>query len=306
VLVGVLAGCSHVGASALAWPERHGVAPATTAEGPKVSSGNANSRGTRVVAGNLMQPRFASESRLVHAPPQPAFTTQRPTALTYMRGAVASPICIAITVFAACLGIGYAGIIGAMVAMFAVIALGAMSGRYKFVQRHLDRQAQLRIRAHRETRRLRFLRPSGPVRQTQYLELRDLVEHIERTDPAEALRFELQDLLDHYIRLAVGHQRCFEALRLAGGNELPVAIPITDANKSKRRREIQARRIRHRDECMRRLENLVDELDAVDELIRLVAQRAACPANPPELDREIERRLWELDEVDTALEQLSA
>lgn len=252
-----------------------------------------------------MQP-LASQRSLVHAPPHCALTTQRPNALTYMRGAVASPICIAITVFAACLGIGYAGIVGAAIAMLTVVVLGAMSGRYQFVQRHLDRQAQLRVRAHRETRRLRSLRPSGPVRQTQYLELRDLVEQIERTDPGEAQRFDLQDLLDHYVRLAVGHQRCFEALRLAGGNELPVAIPITDANKSKRRREIQARRIRHRDECMRRLEALVDELDAVDELIRLVAQRAACPANPPELDREIERRLWELDEVDTALAALSA
>jgi hypothetical protein len=223
-----------------------------------------------------------------------------------MRGAIASPVCIAVSVFAACLGLGYAGILGAAMALVATLAIGALSARYVFVQRHLDRQAQLRARAKREAVRIRALRPSGPVRQTQYLELRDLVEHIERTDPAEAQRFELQDLLDHFVRLAACHQRCSDALRLAGGNELPVAIPITDASRSKRRREIQARRIRHRDECLRRLERLVDELDAVDELVRLVVQRTACPAMDPDLDREIERRLWELDEVDTALEQLSA
>ena len=67
-----------------------------------------------------------------------------------------------------------------------------------------------------------------------------------------------------------------------------------------------ARRLRHRDECVRRIERLADELEAVDELVRLVAQRAACPMLDGELDREIERRLWELDEVDEALSQLSA
>jgi len=213
---------------------------------------------------------------------------------------------MAIAVFGACLGLGYAGILGAAIALVTVVVLGAMSARYRFVQRHLDRQAKLRERGRRESARLRALRPSGVVRQTQYLELRDLVEHIENTDPGEAQRFELQDLLDHYVQLSIRHQRCFDALRLAGGTELPIAIPITDAGKSKRRREIQARRIRHRDECLRQLETLVDELESVDELVRLIAQRSACPAADPELDREIERRLWELDEVEAALHQLSA
>jgi hypothetical protein len=254
-----------------------------------------------------MQPRFASQNGLVVAPPPTALTTHGGGAsLTYVRGAIASPVCVAISVFAACIGLGYAGIVGALVAMLAVIGLGAMSARYGIVQRHLDRQAQLRIRAKRENLRLKSLRPSGAVRQTQYLELRDLVEEVERTDSREASRFELQDLLDHFVRLSSSHQKCIDALRLAGGNELPVAIPITDANKSKRRREIQARRIRHRDECLRRVERLTDEIEAVDELVRLVAQRTACPSLDPDLDREIERRLWELDEVEDALNQLSA
>jgi hypothetical protein len=251
-----------------------------------------------------MQPRLASQNGLVLAPP-PALTA-RSTNLTYIRGAIGSPVCVAFAVFAACVGLGYAGLIGAIVAMLAVLGFGASATRYGFVRRHLDRQAQIRERCRREAARLKQLRPTGPVRQQQYIELRELVEEIERTDQAEAARFELQDLLDHFVRLAVSHQRCLEALRLAGSHDLPHAIPIVDSTRSKRRREIMARRLRHREECLHRVERLADELEAIDELVRLVAQRTACPALDPDLDREIERRLWELDEVDAALDQLSA
>lgn len=251
-----------------------------------------------------MQP-VASQNGLVLAPPPPALTA-RNTNLTYIRGAVGSPICVAVAVFAACVGLGYAGLIGAMLALFVVAGLGASSTKYAFVRRHLDRQAEIRERCRREATRLKQLRPTGPVRQQQYIELRELVEEIERSDAGEARRFELQDLLDHFVRLSISHQKCLEALRLAGSHDLPQAIPISDATRSKRRREIMARRLRHREECLRRVERIADELEAIDELVRLVAQRVACPALDPELEREIERRLWELDEVDAALNQLSA
>ena len=114
------------------------------------------------------------------------------------------------------------------------------------------------------------------------------------------------DLLDHFVRLSLHHQRCLEAVRLAGAHDLPQTIPIGEASRSKRRREIMARRLRHREECLQRVDRLADEIDAVDELVRLVAQRVACPALEPDLEREIERRLWELDEVEAALRQLSA
>lgn len=253
-----------------------------------------------------MQPRLASQNGLVLATPPALAVRNTNTSIDYVRGAVGSPVCVAVAVFAACVGLGYAGLVGALVALFVVLGLGATSTRYKFVRRHLDKQTQIRERCRREAGRLKQLRPTGPVRQQQYIELRDLVEEIERNDPPEAARFELQDLLDHFVRLAVGHQKCLEALRLAGTHDLPQAIPISDATRSKRRREIMQRRMRHREECLRRVERIADELEAVDELVRLVAQRAACPALDPDLEREIERRLWELDEVDAALNQLSA
>ena len=64
--------------------------------------------------------------------------------------------------------------------------------------------------------------------------------------------------------------------------------------------------MRHRDQCVRKIEELSDDIEAVDELVRLIAQRIAAPHLELDLDREIERRLWELDEVDAAMEQLSA
>lgn len=250
-----------------------------------------------------MQPRL-SQHGLVLVPP-PAMTV-RNTAVSYMRGALVSPPCIAAAVFAACVGLGYAGIIGALLAVIAVAGLTATTTKSKLVRKHLDRQAELHERSRRESYRLKQLRPSGPVRQQQYLELRALVEEIERMDSTDATRFELQDLLDHFVMLAVSHQKCLDALRLAGTNDLPQAIPISDASKSKRRREIMMRRMKHREECLRKIDLIADELEAIDELIRLVAQRIACPALDHDHEREIERRLWELDEVDAALNQLSA
>ena len=132
-----------------------------------------------------------------------------------------------------------------------------------------------------------------------------MVDEIERLDETEAARFELQDLLDHFVHLALGHQRCVDALRLSGADALPAPLP-PDAGRSSRRSDIIQRRIRHRDECVRRMAQITDEIEGIDQLIRLVAQRTACPVFDVELDREIDRRLWELDEVDAAMHQLSA
>jgi hypothetical protein len=226
--------------------------------------------------------------------------------LRYIRGTVASPVCLAVAVFAGCIGLGYAGMIGAALAVLAVVTLGASSARARCVRAYVDEQARARARASRECQRIRRLRPTGATRQQHYNELRLLVEEVERTDPGEAARFELQDLLDHFIGMAISHQRCVDALRMAGANALPPTTPIGDVTRGSRRRDILQRRVRHRDECLRRMEKLTDEIEAIDQLVRLVVQRTASIHVEADLDRELDRRLWELDEVDAALRQLSA
>jgi hypothetical protein len=248
-----------------------------------------------------MQPARLS---LVVVPPAPL--TAPGSALAYVRGAMVSPICISAVVFASCIGAGVLGVVGALGAFLAVSILIAASTRYPVVRRHLDHEAAARLRCAREARRVGKLRSTGPVRLHQYFELRGLVAETEKRDAREANRFELQELLEHFVSLASHHQQCLDALRVGGSYDLPFAIPI-DPTRSKRRREIQARRLRHRDACIARIERIADELEAVDELIRLVAQRVACPIDDLEtIDREIDRRLGELDEIDDALQQLSA
>lgn len=223
--------------------------------------------------------------------------------LRYVRGAVASPLCLSVAVFAGCLGVGAAGLLGAALATLLVAVLAVQAARTAAVRRHLDAQARQRARLERDQRRLRLLRPSGAVRLAHYGELRALVDAIERIDPAEAERFELEDLLDHWTRRAVEIQRLSDGLKLAGAGALPGAVG--EVVRTSRRRQILERRIRHRDDCRRRMTELAEELDAIDELVRLIAQRTACPLGD-DGDREVERRLWQLDEVDAAMHQLSA
>src|SRR5205814_7816503 len=111
------------------------------------------------------------------------------------------------------LGLGYAGLVGAAVAVFAVIAVAAHAARLKRVRRYIDEQASIRAKIRREVHRLKQLRVCGAARLRQYGELRTLVDEVERIDAAEAESFDLQDLLDHYVRVAVSHQRCLESLR---------------------------------------------------------------------------------------------
>src|SRR5215471_19031475 len=107
---------------------RHGVAQGTDRRGETLRLPNLT-RGTRVVASTSMT-RLArgQESALVHVTPQ----TQ--TALAYVRGALFNPVSLSVMAFAVCVGVGYAGLLGALIALAAFVTLGASATRYRVVR----------------------------------------------------------------------------------------------------------------------------------------------------------------------------
>jgi hypothetical protein len=226
------------------------------------------------------------------------------TALAYAGAAIASPLVIAVQAIGVCVGLAAVGILGTAALALLVTAAAVVMSSTEAVRRFLDGHFERRERAARESARLRKLRPAGAGRRQQYAVLRDLVDEVTRKNELDARRFELEDMLDQFADLCSQHQGCLESLRRAGTCDLPIAEP--PAGRRSRRREILSRRIRHREECMRRVEELSDTIEAIDELIHLVAQRSACQALDGDVARDVDRRLWELDEVDAAIDQLSA
>src|SRR5882724_10179314 len=102
----------------------------------------------------------------------PALPPAIASRLGYVRGAVASPVCVALTLFAACIGLGYAGLLGAIIATAVVALFGALASRLRSVRSHLDDQARIHARALRHCKRLKQVRRTSPARLRHYEELR--------------------------------------------------------------------------------------------------------------------------------------
>src|SRR5947199_8443242 len=87
---------------------------------------------------------------------QPAISPQAQTALTYVRGALFNPVSLSVMAFAVCVGVGYAGMIGALIAMATFIALGSSATRYRYVRHQLDKQFEYRLKQKREADRIKL------------------------------------------------------------------------------------------------------------------------------------------------------
>jgi len=223
---------------------------------------------------------------------------------TSTRHVVLHPVSLAVLLLAICAAASIAGVLGAVLTLPVVAVAGAGLASLGPVQRAAVRYRTVRARGTRERERLARLLPAGPVRQHEYRELRGIVNQIEHTDPDDARRYELEQLLDDFVQIASIHER-YQRVVLNSAT-VSEAWPNGNPHQSVRARELVSRRIRHRQDCQQRCEHLADQLEVIDQLVRLVAQRAACPPLDDDLDTEIDRRLSELGEVDAALAQLSA
>jgi hypothetical protein len=222
----------------------------------------------------------------------------------YARTASAGSATLVATL-AICAAAGFIGVICASIAASALVALCFSATRFARVQRYIDRESVRHARARRESERRRSLGSAPTSRRDQYDVLLAIVDDIECLDAVEASRLELHDLLDHFVRLSVGHQRCLDSSGIFVDSYDASAIPPSAATY---RHEIAERRLRLRDESTKQLSRIADELACIDGFIRLVAQRVAV-VNLHSVwgaDSEIDRRLIELDDVEAALGEICA
>lgn len=154
-------------------------------------------------------------------------------------------------------------------------------------------------RAERKTWRLRREARERALQATfggiTLAELTHLADEIAAHDPELASRLDLEGLLDRHVELTLGHE---QALRAAGMSDRRQLERLRESAKGHPRRiELAERRLRCLDECEARVKWYADELVIVGELIRLVAQRVACPEGPPR-DDTVTHDLAELDDTD--------
>ena len=229
---------------------------------------------------------------------------------TYLGRAVTHPSGTMVLFLGACVGTWLAGALGLLIGLFGTFGLVATAARSPVVRSMLDSHQLARERRRRDLEREQKLQGAGPLRRAQFAELSPIVEEIEDQDPGQAERLELQELLDYYIAIAIGHQRMVEAVLRADRAPLWEAgaarIRAEVIGTTRQRQEILARRVQHRDACRNRAAQLADELDAIAEFLHLVHEVSTCPLLEAGVHRELERRLWELEVHETAMRQLDA
>ncbi|HVK77218.1 MAG TPA: hypothetical protein VM734_28125 [Kofleriaceae bacterium] len=214
----------------------------------------------------------------------------------------------------ALLGLGVGLYLGSLVAAVVMLAVAsgaawrlATSTRFR---RAIDVHVAERRRLERRSACEERLEAAGIPRH-ELLELTSMLDEIERSAPNVARRLQLDELLEHWVRLAIAHGRCVHLLRSVDRDALVRAALATRsatgaaAESIVRHHDVLERRIHAWDECRARADRLGHELAAISELVRLLAQRTACP-ELPDLDDDLARILADLDDQDAALAALAA
>ncbi|HEY1548813.1 MAG TPA: hypothetical protein VGG28_13380 [Kofleriaceae bacterium] len=198
--------------------------------------------------------------------------------------------------FAVC----YAGVLAAIFTAVGAITIAAVATRSAYVRAQLDHWAASQRLRQRDRLRMRRVEMCGPARAHQYRELSDLAEEIEAIDANASNRYDLEGLLEQFVETSRVHHRCVESLRYAPAGDAPFI------ERSRLRSDIQARRVRRREDTTTRIAELSDELSAMDEMLHLIAHSVQTTGSATDVRAELDRRLWELDEVDHAMAEITA
>src|SRR5690606_14093610 len=232
----------------------------------------------------------------------------------YVGHAVACPMSIA----GVGLGLGLGAYIGGPILALVMLAVAAAVTWVVSGTRSFQRSVDQAIRGHRRLKRRleREQRLEGAGLQRDALaELTCLVDDIDRSDGGQLVnRLELDERLDQYARISIARHPLLRAIRPAHRGQLEreladaryAAERGNRARASARRIALIERRVRWADDCAERAARCGEELAAIDQFIRLVNQRAACP-DLVAFDLEaVDRRLLDFDEEEVALRQLLA
>ncbi|NVB79841.1 MAG: hypothetical protein HOV81_15705 [Kofleriaceae bacterium] len=155
------------------------------------------------------------------------------------------------------------------------------------------RAARRAKRARRDARERSL--PNGSIGRDRLAELTRLVDEVEDTDPALADRMDLEALLDRYASLMLGQERVRQALAMSDRGQLQRlrdALRIDHGHA--KRLELCERRLRCIDKCIERADSYADEVAIIEDLVRLIAQRVACP-DGPSAEEVLDLRLFELE-----------
>lgn len=192
-----------------------------------------------------------------------------------------------------------------LIASIALLGFIAVKAGATPLRRALTESSIRRARRLRRDARERALPREGSGRDA-LVELTQLVDQIEADDPELARRIDLEALLDRHVELGLTYERALRAVRLANRIQLERMRDSLrsdpDANAS--RLELCERRLECLEQCEAKAEQLADELAILGDMIRLIAQRVACPDDPIR-DDTIGHHLAEFDEDDAARRQLA-
>lgn len=199
----------------------------------------------------------------------------------------------------------------ALVCLLASAALVLVIGAHVFagpLHRAFVADAQARARYDRRIARMRAL-PDSAACYHALAELTYLVDETARRDPSLVERHELETLLDRHVALTIAHQQAQRAAAMSDRTQLEHLLEATraDPRASRRRLEVCERRLRYQDHCEATARALADELANVADLVRMVAQRAACPElGAIEAESEVvDRQVAQLDADELARQALT-
>lgn len=196
-------------------------------------------------------------------------------------------------------GLALAGMV--LTSLIGVAIVATVSPWFRRQVAGLDEQLQLQRRRDARVRRL----GDDELEIERIRELTSLVDSIDRMTPHALDRYDVEDLLDQYATVALARRRCHKLLAQHDLASIVYGLRRTPEGHAGHRRAVLERRLEGWIACRARADELDDKLATIEDLIRLLAERAAFPDALPPIDAElIDERLSRFTATEEELRNL--